>query len=116
VPGVGSTVAVTLLAELPELEYLNRKQLAALVGVAPVNRDSGTLRGVRSVWGGRSSVRTVLYMATLCAVRFNPTIKAFYESKEVRSTTQEDVEVTLAIEDKRMGVAEIALWLETHSI
>jgi transposase len=79
VPGVGPTLSVTLLAELPELEHLNRKKLAALVGVAPVNRDSGTLRGVRTVWGGRSGVRTVLYMATLCAVRFNSTIKAFYE-------------------------------------
>ncbi len=79
VPGVGSTLSVTLLAELPELEHLNRKKLAALVGVAPVNRDSGTLRGVRTIWGGRSGVRTVLYMATLCAVRFNSTIKVFYE-------------------------------------
>ena len=79
VPGVGPTLSVTLLAELPELEHLNRKKLATLVGVAPVNRDSGTLRGARTVWGGRSSVRTVLYMATLCAVRFNPTIKAFYK-------------------------------------
>ncbi|MDQ3966713.1 MAG: IS110 family transposase [Actinomycetota bacterium] len=79
VPGVGPTLSVTLLAELPELERLNRKQLAALVGIAPVNRDSGTLHGIRTVWGGRSSVRTVLYMATLCAVRFNPTIEAFYK-------------------------------------
>ena len=79
VPGVGPTLSVTLLAELPELEHLNRKKLAALVGVAPVNRDSGTLRGVRTIWGGRSGVRTVLYMATLCAVRFNSTIKVFYE-------------------------------------
>jgi transposase len=79
VPGVGPTLSVTLLAELPELEHLNRKKLAALVGVAPVNRDSGTLRGVRTIWGGRSGVRTVLYMATLCAVRFNSNIKVFYE-------------------------------------
>ena len=79
VPGVGPTLSVTLLAELPELEHLNRKQLAALVGVAPLNRDSGALRGVRTVWGGRSGVRTTLYMATLCAVRFNPTIEEFYE-------------------------------------
>jgi transposase len=80
VPGVGPTLSVTLLAELPELEeHLNRKKLAALVGVAPVNRDSGSLHGVRTIWGGRSGVRTVLYMATLCAVRFNSTIKVFYE-------------------------------------
>jgi transposase len=61
------------------MEHLNRKQLAALVGVAPVNRGSGNLRGIRTVWGGRSGVRTVLYMATLCAARFNSTIKTFYE-------------------------------------
>ncbi len=79
VPGVGPTLSVTLLAELPELERLNRKQLAALVGVAPLNRDSGALRDTRTIWGGRSGVRTVLYMATLCAVRFNPTIEEFYE-------------------------------------
>jgi transposase len=77
---------MTLIAELPELEHLDRKQLAALVGVAPLNRDSGTLRGLRTVWGGRSSVRTVLYMATLCAVRFNPTIEAFYEIARERQT------------------------------
>lgn len=77
--GVGPTLSVTLLAELSELEHLNRKQVAALVGVAPVNRDSGTLRGVCTIWGGRSTVRTALYMATLCAVRFNPTILGFYQ-------------------------------------
>lgn len=79
VPGVGPTLSATLLAELPELEYLDRRRLAALVGVAPLNRDSGTLRGVRTVWGGRSGVRTTLYMATLCATRYNPAIREFYE-------------------------------------
>jgi transposase len=64
VPGVGPALSATLLAELPELEHLDRRQLAALVGVAPLNRDSGTLRGIRTVWGGRSGVRTTLYMAT----------------------------------------------------
>jgi transposase len=78
VPGVGPTLSATLLAELPELEYLDRRRLAALVGVAPLNRDSGTLRGVRTVWGGRSGVRTTLYMATLCATRHNPAIPEFY--------------------------------------
>jgi transposase len=63
---------------LPELEYLDRRRLAALVGVAPLNRDSGTLRGIRTVWGGRSGVRTTLYMATLCATRHNPAIRKFY--------------------------------------
>ena len=78
VPGVGPTLSATLLAELPELEYLDRRRLAALVGVAPLNRDSGTLRGIRTVWGGRSGVRTTLYMATLCATRHNPAIREFY--------------------------------------
>ena len=79
VPGVGPTLSATLLAELPELEYLDRRRLAALVGVAPLNRDSGTLRGIRTVWGGRSGVRATLYMATLSATRHNPAIREFYE-------------------------------------
>jgi transposase len=78
VPGVGPALSATLLAELPELEHLDRRQLAALVRVAPLNRDSGTLRGIRSVWGGRSGVRTTLYMATLSATRHNPAIREFY--------------------------------------
>ncbi|MBA3789689.1 MAG: IS110 family transposase [Rubrobacter sp.] len=78
VPGVGPTLSATLLAELPELERLDRRKLAALVGVAPLNRDSGTLRGIRTVWGGRSSVRKTLYMATLSATRYNPAIREFY--------------------------------------
>jgi transposase len=68
-----------LLAELPELGTLDRKRVAALVGVAPFNRDSGTRRGRRAVWGGRAPVRAVLYMATVVAVRHNPVIKAFFE-------------------------------------
>ena len=79
VPGVGQVLSVTLLAELPELGTLNRKQIAALVGVAPLNRDSGLLRGHRTVWGGRARVRATLYMATLSATRHNPVIRAFYE-------------------------------------
>lgn len=79
VPGVGPVLARTLLAEVPELASLDRKRLAALVGVAPLNRDSGTLRGRRSVWGGRGRVRAALYMAALTATRFNPTIRSFYE-------------------------------------
>ncbi len=78
-PGVGDVTANTLLACLPELGILNRKKIAALVGVAPFNRDSGQWHRTRSVWGGRGEVRAVLYMATLSATRFNPTIKAFYE-------------------------------------
>jgi transposase len=79
VPGVGPAVARTLVAELPELGHLNRKAIATLVGVAPLNRDSGTLRGRRAIWGGRAPVRGVLYMAALVASRHNPVIKAFYD-------------------------------------
>jgi transposase len=78
VPGVGPLTSQSLLAWLPELGALNRKQIAALVGVAPFNRDSGQLRGRRTVWGGRKQVRTPLYMATIAACRFNPVIRAFY--------------------------------------
>jgi transposase len=77
VPGIGDTTARTLIAELPELGTLDRKQIAALVGVAPFNRDSGKHRGKRTIWGGRADVRATLYMAALAAVRFNPTIAAF---------------------------------------
>jgi transposase len=78
VPGIGPVVATTLLAELPELGTLDRKRIAALVGLAPLNRDSGTLRGKRLVWGGRGRVRTALYMAALVAVRHNALLSAFY--------------------------------------
>jgi transposase len=79
IPGVGKVLSATLLAELPELGELNRRQIAALVGVAPFNRDSGTMRGKRRVWGGRATVRAALYMATLVATRYNPVIKSFYQ-------------------------------------
>ena len=79
--GIGDVTSLTLLAELPELGTLNRKQIAALVGVAPINDDSGKRKGKRSCWGGRSSVRSVLYMATLSAIRFNPAIRDFYNRK-----------------------------------
>ncbi len=78
-PGVGPVLATTLVAALPELGTLSRHQIAALVGVAPLNRDSGTLRGRRTIWGGRAQVRTVLYMSTLVAVRHNPVVPAFYQ-------------------------------------
>lgn len=78
VPGVGPVLTSTLLASLPELGTLTHKQIAALVGVAPLNRDSGTLRGKRTVWGGRAQVRAVLYMGAIVAARFNPVIRAFY--------------------------------------
>lgn len=78
VPGVGPVMSRTLLAELPELGTLTHKQIAALVGVAPLNHDSGTLRGRRHVWGGRASVRAALYMAALVATKWNPAIHRFY--------------------------------------
>jgi len=78
-PGVGPVLSVTLLAGLPELGSLNRREVAHLVGVAPLNRDSGQYKGKRSVWGGRADVRSVLYMSTLAAVRCNPVIRAFYQ-------------------------------------
>ena len=76
--GVGEQLSLTLLAYLPELGTLDRRQIAALVGVAPFNRDSGTLRGKRTVWGGRARVRAVLYMGALVATRHNPVIRDFY--------------------------------------
>ena len=78
VPGIGPTTAAVLIADLPELGRLTRQQLAALVGVAPLNHDSGQHRGVRTIWGGRADVRQALYMATLVATRCNPVIRAFY--------------------------------------
>lgn len=79
VPGVGPVVTTTLLAGLPELGTLSHKHIAALVGVAPLNRDSGRWQGKRSVWGGRAQVRAVLYMGALVATRFNPVIRVFYQ-------------------------------------
>ena len=79
VPGIGPVVTRTLLAELPELGTLTHKQIAALVGVAPLNRDSGAFRGKRRVWGGRATVRAVLYMGALVAARHNRVLKAFYQ-------------------------------------
>jgi transposase len=78
IPGVGPVLSVTLLADVPELGTLGHKQLAALIGVAPLNRDSGRWRGTRSTWGGRANVRAVLYMATVTAVRHNPLLKTLY--------------------------------------
>ncbi len=78
VPGIGPVVSCALLSGLPELGTLNRKQIAALVGVAPFCRDSGTFKGRRIIWGGRANVRSALYMGALVATRFNPIIKSFY--------------------------------------
>jgi len=79
VSGVGPIVAQTLIAAVPELGMVSKRQIAALIGVAPINRDSGTMRGCRTTWGGRSQVRAILYLATLSAIRSNPPIRAFYQ-------------------------------------
>jgi len=79
VPGIGDIVSRTLIADLPELGSLDRKQIAALVGVAPLNRDSGKMRGRRTIWGGRAKVRSTLYMAALVASRHNPVLAVFYQ-------------------------------------
>ena len=86
-PGVGPTTARTLIAELPELGQLNRQQIAALVGVAPFNRDSGTSRGTRAVKAGRTHVRCTLYMAALSAQRSNPLIKTFAQRLKQQGKT-----------------------------
>jgi transposase len=78
-PGVGDALIYTILADLPELGTLNNREISSLVGVAPMNRDSGRLRGKRRIQGGRAAIRTVLYMATLSATQCNPAIKAFYK-------------------------------------
>ena len=78
VPGVGTILSRTLLAQLPELGALNRKQIAALAGLAPFNRDSGSMRGSRCIWGGRAEIRRVLYMAAVAGIRSNPAIRTFY--------------------------------------
>jgi transposase len=79
IPGIGPIVSVTLLSQLPELGQLDRKAIAKLVGVAPLNHDSGTFHGKRKVWGGRAAVRAALYMAALVATRYNPPIRLFYQ-------------------------------------
>ena len=79
IPGVGPVLSLTLLVELPELGTLDRKQIASLVGVAPLNRDSGTLRGRRTVWGRRARVRVALYLGTLVATRYNPVVRSLYQ-------------------------------------
>ena len=87
VPGIGPATLRTLIAELPELGKLDRRKIAALVGVAPINRDSGTLRGRRTIAGGRSAVRTALYMPTLVASRTNPVIAAYYQKMRAAGKT-----------------------------
>ena len=78
-PGIGKTTSMLLVSDLPELGRLNRRQIAALVGLAPMNRDSGKFRGKRMTGGGRGSVRKQLYMPTMVAIQHNPVIRAYYE-------------------------------------
>jgi len=92
-PGIGPTVAATLVAELPELGKLNRQEIASLVGVAPFAKDSGTMRGRRSTWGGRRKVRSVLYMAALTARRYNPVIKAFAQRLAIAGKSFQAIQV-----------------------
>ena len=78
-PGVGDVLSYTLLANLSELGGLNQREIASLVGVAPLNRDSGKLRGRRTIWGGRATIRKALYMPAVVAIRCNPVIRDFYQ-------------------------------------
>ena len=111
VPGVGRVLATTLIAELPELGQLSGKQIAALVGVAPLARDSGRLRGRRSVWGGRAPVRAALYMAALSASRFNPVLRSFYEGLVARGKAPK---VALVAVMRKLVVALNAMVRDGH--
>lgn len=112
IPGVGEQVSRTLLAELPELGTLSREQVAALVGVAPVNRDSGQMRGRRGIAGGRAGVRTVLYMAALSARRFNPVLKAFGE--RLREQGKAPKVILIAIARKLVVMANAMIRKNQH--
>ncbi len=118
VPGVGQVLSTSLITGLPELGTLSRRQIAALVGVAPLNRDSGLFRGKRTVWGGRSYVRAVLYMATLSASRFNPTISFFY-NRLVAAGKKKKVALTACMR-KLLGILNAIVknripWQTDHS-
>lgn len=108
VPGIGDVTARTLIAEIPELGSIGRQQLAALVGVAPVNRDSGLMRGRRTIAGGRTAVRNVLYMAALVAIRHNPIFKAFYHRLTARGRPKKVAIV--AVMRKLLTVLNAIVW------
>lgn len=112
VPGIGPVISRTLLAELPELGRLNRKQIAALVGVAPLNWDSGTLRGRRAIWGGRASVRAGLYMAALVASRCNSVIREFY--KRLRTAGKAPKVALVACMRKLLTIVNAMIKHKTH--
>jgi transposase len=107
VPGIGPTVARTLIAELPELGALGRRQIAALAGLAPINRDSGRMRGRRQIAGGRAGVRSALYMAALTAMRCNPAIKLFGE--RLKATGKQTKLVLIAAARKLLTIANALL-------
>jgi len=115
-PGAGPVLSITLLSALPELGKLNRRQIAALVGLAPFNRDSGTMKGRRAIWGGRAEIRAVLYMSTLAAIRSNPVIKAFYQ--RLRAAGKEHKVAAVACMRKFLTILNVmvkngAHWCET---
>ena len=112
VPGIGPIVSRTLLAELPELGQLNRKQIAALVGVAPLNRDSGQFKGRRTIWGGRAAARACLYMAALVASRHNSVIGAFYT--RLRSAGKKPKVVLVACMRKLLTIINAMIKHRTH--
>lgn len=111
VPGVGRVVSRTLLAALPELGHLNRKQIAALVGVAPLNCDSGTLRGRRHTYGGRAPVRAVLYMGALVAARHNPVLAVFYQ--RLRAAGKPPKVALTAVMHKLLGILNAIVRTQT---
>ena len=112
VPGIGPVISRTLLAELPELGQFNRKQIAALVGVAPLNWDSGIFRGRRAIWGGRSTVRAALYMAALVASRRNSTIQDFY--RRLRNTGKAPMVALVACMRKLLTILNAMIKHKTH--
>jgi transposase len=112
VPGIGSTTARTLLAEVPELGRLDRRAIAALVGVAPMNCDSGEHRGQRHIWGGRASVRTALYMAALVASRHNARLRATY--RQLRDRGKPAKVALVAIMRKLLTIVNAMLKHQTH--
>ena len=111
-PSIGPVSSRTLLAELPELGTLGRKQIAALVGLAPFPRDSGTLKGRRTIWGGRASVRSALYMAALVATRFNPVIRDFY--KRLKAKGKPSKVALVACMHKLLTILNAMIKYKTH--
>lgn len=112
VPGIGPTTARTFLAELPELGGLDRRAIAALVGVAPFNCDSGQHRGHRHIWGGRASVRACLYMAALVATRHNPTLRIFY--RRLRDAGKPAKVALVAVMRKLLTIVNAMLKHQSH--